>query len=188
VLLTILRSSVLPHKHPHELLDSVVKERFDQAFRLNRGRAFYSSLSTCQALFRKFLFYSIACRLAEPTTSRSGRRIIQRQFPLSTAFLSPPRSIRPRHQQRHNLRPASAAHSTRIRHLCNPFQLSNLLIQKAFLLQFAAKVVRIIGGFGWASIAKLEKHYFGLPARALSESSRTITGNLTARRTTPGTA
>ncbi|WP_241833482.1 hypothetical protein, partial [Stutzerimonas balearica] len=58
---------------------------------------------------------------------------------------SPPRSIRPRHQQRHNLRPASAAHSTRIRHLCNPFQLSNLLIQKAFLLQFAAKVVRIIG-------------------------------------------
>jgi hypothetical protein len=64
---------------------------------------------------------------------------------------SPPRSIRPRHQQRHNLRPASAAHSTRIRHLCNPFQLSNLLIQKAFLLQFAAKVVRIIGGFGWAS-------------------------------------
>ncbi|MCF6756288.1 hypothetical protein L3X14_06735, partial [Pseudomonas balearica] len=52
----------------------------------------------------------------------------------------------------HNLRPASAAHSTRIRHLCNPFQLSNLLIQKAFLLQFAAKVVRIIGGFGWASI------------------------------------
>jgi len=88
VLLTILRSSVLPHKHPHELLDSVVKERFDQVFRPNRGRAFYSSLSTCQALFRKFLFYSIACRLAEPTTSRSGRRIIQRQFPLSTAFFT----------------------------------------------------------------------------------------------------
>ena len=132
MLLTILRSSVLPHKHPHELLDSVVKERFDQVFRLNRGRAFYSSLSTCQALFRKFLFYSIACRLAEPTTSRSGRRIIQRQFPLSTAFFSPPRSIRPRHQQRHNLRPASAGHSTRIRHLCNLFQPPNLLIQKAF--------------------------------------------------------
>ncbi|MHA3887791.1 hypothetical protein [Stutzerimonas degradans] len=44
------------HKHPHELLDSVVKERFDQAFRLNRGRAFYSSLSHCQAVFSKISF------------------------------------------------------------------------------------------------------------------------------------
>ena len=34
------------------MLDSVVKERFDQVFRLNRGRAFYSSLSICQAVFR----------------------------------------------------------------------------------------------------------------------------------------
>ena len=31
-MLIILRSSVLPHKHPHELLDSVVKERSADSF------------------------------------------------------------------------------------------------------------------------------------------------------------
>jgi len=72
------------------LLDSVVKERFDQVFRLNRGRAFYSSLSTCQALFSKISFLLNRLPLAEPKTSRSGRRIIQRQFPLSTAFFTAP--------------------------------------------------------------------------------------------------
>ena len=30
-------TSVLQHKHPHELLDSVVKERVVKIFRLNRG-------------------------------------------------------------------------------------------------------------------------------------------------------
>jgi hypothetical protein len=60
-MLIISRLSGLPHKHPHELLDSVVKERFDQAFRLNRGRAFYASRSCCQAVFRNFRFYSTAC-------------------------------------------------------------------------------------------------------------------------------
>ncbi|MDA8481887.1 hypothetical protein NNO07_02305, partial [Pseudomonas resinovorans] len=35
--------------------------RFDQVFRLNRGRAFYASLSCCQAVFRNFRFYSTAC-------------------------------------------------------------------------------------------------------------------------------
>ena len=39
------------HKHPHELLDSVVKERFDLTEGLNRGRAFYSGRFACQALF-----------------------------------------------------------------------------------------------------------------------------------------
>ncbi|WP_205895271.1 hypothetical protein, partial [Metapseudomonas otitidis] len=40
----------------------IFKERFDQVFRLNRGRAFYSSLSFCQAVFRRiFSFYSTTC-------------------------------------------------------------------------------------------------------------------------------
>jgi hypothetical protein len=30
-------TSVLQHKHPHELLDSVVKERVVEIFRLSRG-------------------------------------------------------------------------------------------------------------------------------------------------------
>ena len=31
-MLIILRLAVLPHKHPHELLDSVVKERLADSF------------------------------------------------------------------------------------------------------------------------------------------------------------
>ncbi|WP_220801744.1 hypothetical protein, partial [Pseudomonas sp. NCCP-436] len=55
--------------------DSVVKERFDQAFRLNQGRAFYSSLSICQAVFRRiFSFYSTTCRNLSFISSASVRR------------------------------------------------------------------------------------------------------------------
>ncbi|WP_219858547.1 hypothetical protein, partial [Stutzerimonas azotifigens] len=72
--------------HPHELLDSVVKERFDQVFRLNRGRAFYSSLSYCQAVFRKSLFISTAYRFSEPVAAAARRRIIQAPEMVSTPF------------------------------------------------------------------------------------------------------
>ena len=82
VLLIISRLSVLLHKHPHELLDSVVKERFDQVFRLNRGRAFYSSLSSCQAVFRKFLFYSTACAF-DPIRSSRQREANSTAFKLA---------------------------------------------------------------------------------------------------------
>ncbi|WP_225580784.1 hypothetical protein, partial [Pseudomonas sp. PDM16] len=69
-LLIISRLSVLHHKHPHELLDSVVKERFGEVFRLNRGRAFYSSLSTCQAVFEEFFVSSQPLALRIRTSSR----------------------------------------------------------------------------------------------------------------------
>ena len=88
VLLIISRLSVLLHKHPHELLDSVVKEHFDQAFRLNRSRAFYASHSCCQALFRNFRFYSSACTyeplLIQEQLSSTYRRLLKAH--LSTAF------------------------------------------------------------------------------------------------------
>ncbi len=50
-MLIILRLAVLPHKHPHELLDSVVKERWLSLSSQPR-RAFYSSLILRQAIFR----------------------------------------------------------------------------------------------------------------------------------------
>ncbi|WP_347507503.1 hypothetical protein [Pseudomonas anguilliseptica] len=37
-MLTILRLAVLPHKHPHELLDSVVKERLVKPFASTEAR------------------------------------------------------------------------------------------------------------------------------------------------------
>ncbi|MBU1459822.1 MAG: hypothetical protein KKC89_09710, partial [Gammaproteobacteria bacterium] len=69
----------------HELLDSVVKERFDQVFRLNRGRAFYSSLVSRQAVFEEVFLSSQPLALPINLASLvSGRRIIQRSNPLST--------------------------------------------------------------------------------------------------------
>jgi hypothetical protein len=89
------------HKHPHELLDSVVKERFDQVFRLNRGRAFYSSLATCQAVFEEFFVSSqpLALSINSHLSSAGGESYsVQNrcQLPLSTASDQPDRS----HQQR----------------------------------------------------------------------------------------
>jgi hypothetical protein len=83
VMLIILRLTVLPHKHPHELLDSVVKERWLSLSSQPR-RAFYSSLISCQAI-PKISFQLQP--LALPINSRllvSGRRILQRFKPLST--------------------------------------------------------------------------------------------------------
>ncbi len=92
------------HKHPHELLDSVVKERFDQAFRLNRGRAFYSSLSHCQAVFSKISFLlnrlplrSIFISRQREANHTAFKTAVNHLFqpPLSTASDQPDRS----HQQ-----------------------------------------------------------------------------------------
>ena len=130
------------HKHPHELLDSVVKERFDQAFRLNRGRAFYSSLLTVK-LFSKISFYSTACRLDQSASLVSGRRIIQRPKPLSTTFQ--PLPINPteatnRTQPPPCQRGAFYSNPPPVQ----PF-IANLLIYKRFCLMTAPEVVRIIG-------------------------------------------
>ena len=89
VLLIISRLSVLHHKHPHELLDSFVKERFEPVFRLVRGRAFYSSLSICQAFVFRNLFLLNRLPLSIQSVSSAGGEsysILKRcQPPLSTA-------------------------------------------------------------------------------------------------------
>ena len=100
---------------------------------------------TVKLFFRKSLFYSTACRLDQSASLVSGRRIIQRPKPLSTTSFNRFRSIRPKPPTGLNLHPVSAAHSTRIRHQCNPFYLANLLIYKRFCLRTAPEVVRIIG-------------------------------------------
>ena len=150
-MLTILRSPVLPHKHPHELLDSVVKERFDQAFRLNRGRAFYSSLSTCQALFRKFSF------LLNRLPPRRSLNLLKREAnhtasisAVNRLFTASP-ELRTRHRQRFNLTLPARRILLKCHRPCNPFRLPNLLIYQDFPSKCAAKVVRIIGGFRRAS-------------------------------------
>src|SRR5690606_40170944 len=61
------------HKHPHELLDSVVKERFDGTEGLNRGRAFYAANPACQALAERF-FVSAQSLTTATRTSRISQR------------------------------------------------------------------------------------------------------------------
>ncbi|WP_373389434.1 hypothetical protein [Pseudomonas alcaligenes] len=121
MLLIIRRLSVLLHKHPHELLDSVVKERFDQVFRLNRGRAFYSSLSICQAVFEEFFVSSQPLALKSQTSSRQReahstalKTAVNHLFqPLPIHSTEAPTGL--------NHHPVSPAHSTRIRHPVNLF-------------------------------------------------------------------
>ena len=83
-MLIILRLAVLPHKHPHELLDSVVKERVVDHLPQPR-RAFYSSLNLRQAI-SKISFQSQPLALSFSFKLHvSGRQILQRFKPLSTA-------------------------------------------------------------------------------------------------------
>ncbi|WP_219725323.1 hypothetical protein, partial [Stutzerimonas stutzeri] len=88
--------------------DSVVKERFDQVFRLNRGRAFYSSLVSRQAVFEEVFLSSQPLALPINLASLvSGRRIIQRSKPLSTtSFTASDQPDRSRQQRSTTALPA----------------------------------------------------------------------------------
>jgi hypothetical protein len=74
------------------LLDSVVKERFGEVFRLNRGRAFYSSLSICQAVFEEFFVSSQPLALQIRTSSRQ-REAHSTAFKTAVNHLFQPLSI-----------------------------------------------------------------------------------------------
>ncbi|WP_256670075.1 hypothetical protein, partial [Pseudomonas sp. L-22-4S-12] len=81
-------------------LIQVVKERFDQGFRLNRGRAFYSSLSFCQPVSKNFSFLlnRLRFRSALRFTSAGGEFYSVQtrcQPPLSSLFSS----FEPKHRQ-----------------------------------------------------------------------------------------
>src|SRR5690606_39907540 len=101
------------HTHPHELLASVVKERFDQAFRLNRGRAFYSSLVSRQAVFEEvFSFFSTAYAFDQLSASRQ-REANSTAFKPAVNHLFQPLSIHLTEAPTEpNHRPVSPAHST----------------------------------------------------------------------------
>jgi hypothetical protein len=58
VTLIILRLAVLPHKHPHELLDSVVKERVVKSFVSTEARILQQPHLTSSCISKNFSFYS----------------------------------------------------------------------------------------------------------------------------------
>ena len=82
-MLIILRLAVLPHKHPHELLDSVVKERVVDPFVSTEARL-YSSLIFRQVISKISFQSQPLAPLFSLKLLVSGRRILQRFKPLST--------------------------------------------------------------------------------------------------------
>ena len=143
-MLIILRLAVLPHKHPHELLDSVVKERVIKSFVSTEAHIlqqphspssdfenFFSTSTTCAFdLLFSFSsaggeFYSVSNHCQPPSK------------PLPTTSIEAPT------RSNHHL--VSPAHSTQLSLLCNPYFHSNLLIKKDFSARSAPEEVRIIG-------------------------------------------
>ncbi|MFT0624044.1 hypothetical protein ACMHYQ_15440, partial [Ectopseudomonas guguanensis] len=88
------RLSVLPHKHPHELLDSVVKEQLVKLF-VSTEAAHSTAAPLSVKLFFEFisgetLFYSTTCAFDPNFFSPAGGAFYSVQNrcqpPLSTAF------------------------------------------------------------------------------------------------------
>ena len=68
-MLIILRLAVLPHKHPHELLDSVVKERVAKSFVSTEARILQQPHSPSSD-FENFFSISTTCASDQHLASR----------------------------------------------------------------------------------------------------------------------
>jgi len=137
-----LATSVLPHKHPHELLDSVVKERLVKSLSSQPRRAFYSVLCVCQAvIFRSF--QSFLCNFNH---LRFVRLAVSRQREANSTAL--PLAVNPR------VRCCRSGY--RIRSPSSPLTSSNSLILKEFSVSSAPEVGRIIERFRGASSTYLK--------------------------------
>ena len=137
-----LATSVLQHKHPHELLDSVVKERWVKSVSSQPRRAFYSVLCVCQAvIFRSF--QSFLCNFNHLRFVRLG---VSRQREANSTALQPAVN--------------HLFHRCRFRHLNrSPSSLLtsyNSLIIKEFSVSSAPEVGRIIERFRGASSTYLD--------------------------------
>ncbi|MFT0625069.1 hypothetical protein ACMHYQ_20655, partial [Ectopseudomonas guguanensis] len=112
------------HKHPHELLDSVVKEQLVKLF-VSTEAAHSTAAFLSVKLFFDFVsgetsFYSTTCAFDLNFFSPAGGAFYSVQNrcqpPLSNRF----RSIRPNHQQDQTTTLSTGAHSTRQIQLCKP--------------------------------------------------------------------
>src|SRR3989338_11429283 len=90
-MLIILRLAVLPHKHPHELLDSIVKERW-LILSSQPRRAFYSSLIFRQAISKISFLLSTACAFIQLGAS-CQREANSTAFTTAVNLILQPRSL-----------------------------------------------------------------------------------------------
>jgi hypothetical protein len=89
-MLIILRLTVLPHKHPHELLDSVVKEQLVKSFVSTEARILQhpNSPSSC---FSKF--FSEENLSTQPLALHLAAQVLVTQNLLPTLIVKPPTGI-----------------------------------------------------------------------------------------------
>ena len=143
-MLIILRLAVLPHKHPHELLDSVVKEQLVKPFVSTEARILQQPHSPSSD-FENFFSISTTCAFDRHLASRQReanskafQTDVNRLFlPLSTTSTEPLQTQTPP--------PEEEAHSTQLSLLCNPLFKSNFLFYKKFKEPHTPEELRIIG-------------------------------------------
>ena len=148
MMLIISRLSVLPHKHPHELLDSVVKEQLAKLFVSTEAAHSTAALFSVKLFFEfisgETLFYSTTCAFDQNFFSPAGGAFYSVQNRCQPPLSNRLRSIRPNHQQSLTTTLSTGANSTRQIQLCKPFIQLKLLINKKFLKRFIAEVARIL--------------------------------------------
>ena len=118
-MLIILRLAVLPHKHPHELLDSVVKERLVKSFVSTEVRILQQPHFPSSD-FENFFSTSTAYAFDQLLASRQ-REANSTALPTAVNHLLKPLSINPTEAPTGpNHHPVSPAHSTQLSLFCNP--------------------------------------------------------------------
>lgn len=131
VMLIILRLTVLPHKHPHELLDSVVKERLVKSFVSTEARILQQP-HLPSSDFENFLFNLNHLRLRSTSSfSSAGGGFYSVSNRCQPPLLPPP--IYPtKALQTQTSPPEEVAYSTQLSLLCKPYFKSNFLFYKKF--------------------------------------------------------
>ena len=143
-MLIILRLTVLPHKHPHELLDSVVKERVVKSFVSTEARILQQPHLTSSD-FENFFSISTTCAFDQHLASREQEaNSTAFQAAVNRLFLPLP-IISTEPLQTQTLPPEEEAHSTQLSLLCNPYFKYNFSFYKKFKELLTPEEVRIIG-------------------------------------------
>src|SRR3989338_1515330 len=143
-MLIILRLAVLPHKHPHELLDSVVKERVVKSFVSTEARILKQPHSSSSD-FENFFSISTTCASDQHLASRQRKaNSTAFQTTVNRLFLPLP-IISTEPLQTQTPPPEEEAHSTQLSLLCNPYFKYNFLFYKKFKELLTPEEVRIIG-------------------------------------------
>ena len=131
VMLIILRLTVLPHKHPHELLDSVVKERVADSFVSTEARILQQPHSLSSD-FENFFSTSTTCAFDYLTASRQREENSTAFQTAVNTLLNRFRSTRSKHRQDQNTTLSARRILHSFRCFATPLFKLTLCFQKSF--------------------------------------------------------